>query len=200
LGLFFQEIGDSFLSDGRLLLAEGTLHETLTSRRLEAARRAALVPNTKSSLETAGRFFRAAIVAAPNLAEARLRLAHVLILQERPADALRLLDAVLRDGTTPATRYLAYMFMGRVHATANRVAEAERSFAAGHDEYPCGQSGLIALSDVALLQGQQAKARNTLAVGLKDSRRCEDPWTLYDFGQSEKLDGLIIGLRREVGD
>ena len=198
LGLYFEEMGDSFKSDGRLLLAEGTLHETLASRRLEAARKAALVPSAKSSLESAAGFLRAAAAVAPDRDEARLRLAHVLILQGRRADGLELLEAVLRDTTAPAARYLAHMFMGQVQAAQNRAVDAARSFGAAHDDLPCAQSAAVALAHRAMLEGRNADARAVLDLPLNGAGRCEDPWARYDFGQAGELDGLIDVLRRQV--
>jgi hypothetical protein len=197
LGLHFEEIGDSFRSDGRLLLAEGTLHETLASHRLEGARKAALVPSEKSSLESAAGFLRAAAAVGPNRDEARLRLAHVLILQGRTAAGRELLEAVLADSTAPPTRYLAHMFMGQARATEDRAVDAARSFGAARDELPCAQSAAVALAHLAILEGRRADANAILDLTLHGAR-CEDPWALYDFGQAPELDGLIDALRRRV--
>jgi hypothetical protein len=197
LRLHFQAMGHAFRSDARLLLAEGTLYETLASRRLEPARRAGLAPGLKTCLESAAGLLRSAIQAEPGQSEARLRLAHVLILQGKDEEALGLLDGLPANGASTSTRYLAHMLAGRAYGDGNRLPDAARAFAAGHDALPCAQSAAIALAHRAFLEGRPADARSVLARPLT-ADRCLDPWALYDFGPAQALDGLIERIRRRV--
>jgi predicted Zn-dependent protease len=194
----FKAMGGAFGSDARLLLAEGTLHETLASRRLEPARRAGLVPSARSSLAAAAGFLRRADAQAPGQDEARVRLAHVLIQQGNAAEAVTVLDSVLTSASSPSTRYLARMHIGRVHADASRLEDARRAFTAAHDELPCAQSALVALAHLGLLDGQPAGARALLDPSLGDSEGCRDPWAFYDFGQEASLEDVIVELRRRL--
>jgi len=196
LQLFFDEIGGTFASHGELLQAEGTLHEVLASRRLEPARRAVLAPSTRTSLGNAERLLRQALAVAPDLAEARLRLAHVVVLQGRADEGLGLLQPVLQDPRDSEQRYLAYLFLGQAHTTSGRLELAEQAFAAAAAEGPCGQAAAIALAHLAFRDQRLDAAREILREPLKNAAGCTDPWALYDFGQVTRLTGLITELRR----
>jgi predicted negative regulator of RcsB-dependent stress response len=195
LQLFFDEIGGTYASQGALLLAEGRLHEVLASRRLEAARRAVLVPSSRKSLERAERLLRRALAVAPQLAEAHLRLARVSILQGRPEEGVSLLQTVLAGSRDSDTRYLAYLFIGQAQRGAGRLALAGTAFAAAAAERPCGQAAAMALAHAAFSEGRYEDARGILTTTLKRSDGCIDPWTVYDFGQAPGLPGFIAALR-----
>jgi hypothetical protein len=194
---FFGEVGETFGSDGPFLLAKGTLHELLASRRLEAARRASLVPGAKTSLDRAERFLRRAMAAAPALTEARLRLAHVVVLQGRPEEGIALLQPLLPGSVDPDTRYLASLFLGQAHAAAGRRHAAKEAFAVAATR-PCGQVAAMALAHQDFLARDFAAAREALDATFEGAAGCRDPWPRYDYGQARNLPGLLDRLREAV--
>ena len=197
LQTFFYEIGETLAPHGAFLLAKGTLHELLASRRLEAARRAVLIPGAKTSLDRAERFLGQALAVAPSLTEARLRLARVVVLRGRPDDGIALLQPLLQGPVDPDTRYLASLFLGQAHAAAGRLEPARQAFAAAAKR-PCGQAAAMALAHQDFVARRFAAAREVLDGTLEPSRGCHDPWARYDFGQARDLPGLIDELRRAV--
>jgi hypothetical protein len=197
LQIFFAEVGETLAPHGTFLLAKGTLHELLASRRLEAARRALLVPGAKTSLDRAERFLGQALAVAPSLTEARLRLARVVVLQGRPDDGIALLQPLLPAAIDPDTRYLGSLFLGLAHAAAGRLEPARQAFAAAATR-PCGQAAAMALAHQDVVARRFAAAREVLDGTLKPSAGCPDPWALYDYGQARNLPGLINELRRAV--
>ena len=194
----FAEAGETFASHGELLLAQGTLHEALASRRLEAARRAGLAPGAKGSLAKAERFLRQALVVAPRLTEARLRLARVVLLRGRPDEALTLLATVLRESSDPDERYLADLFRGRAHDASDRTGAAETAYAAADGGHRCGQAAAVGLSHLAYRDGRLDVAREILERRLRQPAGCPDPWSSYDRGQARRVPGLIATLQDTV--
>jgi hypothetical protein len=197
LRIFFDEVGEMLAFHGRFLLAKGTLHELLASRRLEAARRAVLVPGARTSLDRAERFLGQAVAVAPGLTEARLRLAHVVVRQGRPDDGIALLQPLLQGPLDPDTRYLGSLFLGQAHAAAGRLEPARQAFAAAAP-HPCGRAAAMALAHQDFLARRFDAARKLLDGTREASAGCDDPWARYDYGQARELPGLIAELRRAV--
>jgi tetratricopeptide (TPR) repeat protein len=162
------------------------------------ARRALLVPSAAKSLEKAEGLLRQALAQSPHLAEARLRLAHVVLLRGRPEEAITLLQPLLEHTTDADERYLAGLFLGRAYGAAERLEAARNAYAAASAEIPCGQAAAIALAHLAFRERGFDTARETLVVPLRPSAGCTDPWALYDFGQVRRLAGLIAELRRAL--
>jgi tetratricopeptide (TPR) repeat protein len=197
LQAFFDEVGNGVPHPG-LLLAEGTLHEVLASRRLDMARRVRLIPSRAKSLEKAEGLLRQALAAAPDLTEARLRLAHVVALQGRPDEVTALLQVVLEGSTHADERYLASLFLGRAYAAVGQLEAARNAYAVAATECPCGQAAAVALAHAAFVERRFEAAREILANPLRPSAGCTDPWTSYDFGQAPRLPSLITELRQAL--
>ena len=194
----FDELGETDVSDGPLLLARGTMYELLASRRLEAARDARLVPGAKESLQEAERFLRRCLAVASRTIEARLRLAHVVIVQGRPEEGIALLEPPLPESNEAEARYLADLFLGQAYALAGRSESAAKAFSAAAAQSPCGQAAAVALAHLAFREQRFAAAREVLDPVLRRPAGCTDPWAVYDFGQAARLPGLIDELRRAV--
>ena len=197
LRLYFEDVGDSFASYGPFLLAKATLVRDPGVPPARGGEKAALVPGAKDSLARAERILRGALEIEPKADEVRLRLAHVLASQSRPDEAQRLLEAILQGPAEPSTRYLAQLFLGQVHVTTGRLSEAKTSYAAGRADCACGQAASVALAHLTFREGRPDAAREILG-NLDDPLVCVDPWSVYDFGQIAKLDGVIVRLREAV--
>jgi tetratricopeptide (TPR) repeat protein len=194
----FDEIGETEASDEELLLARGSMYELFASRRLEAARQAGLVPGAKPSLQEAERLLRRCVTVAPESVGLRLHLAHVVVAQGRPDEAIALLEPLLQASPPHDERYLAYLFLGQAHVLAGRPEAAAKAFSAGATESSCGRAAAVALAHLAFREQRFDAARGVLDSALTRRAGCTDPWATYDFGPVTRLDALTGELRRAV--
>lgn len=206
---YLREAGGAFPNDAQILFAWGLLRESQTSKRLEAVARVlpgrtefslGRFPNRGGALREAEEFYRRTLALDPSLVEAQLRLGHVLMLRERPDEALKALIAVRDSRADSRLTYLAALFAGQILEQARRVPEARASYRRAADIYPACQVALTASSYVAFKLGRrdQAVALAPQALGFRLGEECDEPWIVYDLGRGPEAEQMFDRLRARV--
>jgi tetratricopeptide (TPR) repeat protein len=185
-----------FPRDGSLLLAAGSVLEeraalTTTSVRPDAA------AVQQGWLKEARRDFTEAVSIEPDLALARLRLGRVLWRLGQPEPARAALEEALTRAADPKDRYLAHLFLGRIHEDAQRLDRALAEYRHAVDIDPQAQSAAVALSHALQLAGQAEEARRTLAAGLVQKRTTRDAYWDYLVENARQVDDLLATLHSE---
>jgi tetratricopeptide (TPR) repeat protein len=145
---------------------------------------------------------RRALESNPDLAEARIRLGHVLLQRERPGEALEALGNVVERTADPVLRYYARLVTGaaeRARGNADGAVEAYKKAAA---LYPRAQSPHLALSQLARERGDRGAALEAAQRVLSlpgDERERLDPWWDYHRGTGRRVEALLIEVRTTVG-
>jgi inner membrane protein len=180
----------AFPNDPRILLAAGSRYELAWWMSLENAQRELErepVSVTKH-LTTARDYLRRSLAADPGEAEARLRLAHVLL----ELNELRSVPAILsdRDWTPdgPAFEYLARLFEGDLHERRGDRATAAVAYDRAAALIDTPQSALVAKAHLAHLDGRRAEAAQTVSQVLTGKVKGADPWWPYVRGQAWRFE------------
>jgi tetratricopeptide (TPR) repeat protein len=150
-------------------------------------------------LEQALAAYRQAISLDPTLAEAHLRLGHVLQLLGKSDEA----DAAFArasDATGDRRwRYLAEMLRADGADAGGDRAAARQRYQAALEAWPEAQSPVLALSRLEASAGDWPAAQARLAAFAPTAGgRSEDPWWAYGFGQAWRIDAGLATLRRLV--
>ncbi len=150
-------------------------------------------------LARAGAAFGEALERDATHAMAALHLGRTRLLQGKPVEAARYFSKVL-DAPDPRIRYLALLFLGSLAERDGRTAEAERAYADAQRAYPLGQAAVMALSQLFSRLGQEARAREVLAVLAERRRSVEPLWTYVPPGRRDVIDLAMAldELRAEV--
>ena len=144
-------------------------------------------PDVDQLSEQAIGHYEMALKAAPELIEARLRLARVLLVR---GDAARAAVTLLRDRPNLETvlRYWASLIAGAVEEAREDYQRAATDYRTALQLYPKAQSAAIALSRVlAERLGRREEALATLrdSVSATVPRTMnDDPWKFYMLGQA----------------
>jgi tetratricopeptide (TPR) repeat protein len=200
-----------FPDDPELLTAQGALVETVASLRdyepppgsaptggagggyrSELGGRGGSLPG--ASLARAEARYERAVALDTELVEARLRLAHVHLLQGRAGEALVDLERVAARTRKPRLLYLARLFEGRAREMLRDAEGAVTAYRACTSQLPHAQSGLLALGRALDRLGDPSGAQAAFAsVGTAGARF--DPWWSYQAGQPQRIDDLVAELR-----
>lgn len=208
---------DALPADARILLDRGCLAEQQGLPRRQAALRdepttvrqsgSARVSMTIQSAETANRaaegFFRRAVERDPRLFEARVRLARMLTLRSKYAEALGVITAA-PAGTAPdaIAEYYAHLFAARAERALGRLDEAAGRIRLARDLFPDAQSALMAASHIAMLRADEAGAEEPMRhLALLPYKRDpeDDPWWMYETFTGRYADALIAGMWKDTG-
>ncbi len=204
---FLEPACRQFPNDAPLLVACGILDET----------RAALMATTPyvrptddalrryramraDRLKQAERLLERALKSSPSNIEARLRLAHVRMMQGRDRAAAPLLEEI-ESGRIPADArgtYLALLFLGEIRVRARQAESAAALFRRASTVIPPGSTALIALAHVAHTRGDAQQAAEILERVVSTSNSVVDPWWGYRFGPYWMRDALLASLRAEL--
>ena len=148
-------------------------------------------------LNGAARAFERVLASDPTDQEARLRVAHVRMLQKNDKAAAALLEPIVAAAPAPPLRtaYLARLFLGEIHARQRQTARAAPLFEEAVTLVPSGQSAYMALLKLARTTGNQEQATAMLHRMLRAPAQPDDPWIGYRFGQFWVPDRLLAELR-----
>lgn len=168
--------------DAELLLLSGCVQEAIaTQRSLEGDSDGA-----RRSRADAERLYRDALSADSEVVEARLRLGRVLLEQERVDEAELPLETVASGAGDRAQRYLAWLFLGRLHERRRRPEQAAHAYEQALALYPDAQAARLGLALVEDKQADAAAAHLTLLEGFTKPQQTDtarrDPWCEYPFG------------------
>jgi tetratricopeptide (TPR) repeat protein len=147
-----------------------------------------------ATLGEAETHYEQALVFDPKLDEARLRLAHVRLLNGRTEDALRDLDRVVTEARQPRQRYLARLFAGDARQRRGDLDGAVAAYRACLAHGPRAQTAFLALGRSLDQLGDEAGAQEAFASASAPGAPF-DPWWSYGAGQPERFDDLVAQLR-----
>ena len=191
-----------FPSDADLLFFNACHHEVMATAEMQAVARTLpremnlTIESERSELREAETYFRRALEQAPDSAEARLRLGHVLGRQGRHAEAAEQLRLV----APPAEPLLAYyhaMFLAAEMDALGRPSEARDSYERAAALYPRAQSPLLALSQIAQRAGDLPGAARALEQAFRlpsDDLNVGDPWWTYHVAQGRDAGARLRAL------
>jgi predicted Zn-dependent protease len=191
-------------------LALGTLDEKLGSARIydpplgsqdgHSDQRMELIATRTRHLDAAVRYLRVALIAEPQLLEARLRLGRVLFLRGQETSAAAELETVERTTPEPATRYLAALFQGHIHERERRLPQAAEAYGRAAGYLPGAPTADVALAHALEVGGDRARVSDLLDRALQpvDRTPAQDPWWTYLMGQSHEAQPLYGELQAEV--
>jgi tetratricopeptide (TPR) repeat protein len=189
---YLENAGERFPDDAEILLATGVSYEI-----------SATVDRDRGKLRNAEKFYRRAIEADSDLAEAHLRLGKVL--QERGdnqiEEAMRELEWVVRNESDPYLLYLANLFLGDLHKSGNDFVAAVAFYRAAIESEPRWQIAHIALSHALRASGDRSAARDVMQKALQlpvHDRSNVDGYRLYSLGQLTKVPQMLDELRQGI--
>jgi len=150
--------------------------------------------------EAASQLYARALKSAPERDDIRLRLGWVSLQLDRRGEARRELEAVVRDARTRPTRYLALLFLGRVHEKSDKLADAAECYRRAADAEPEAHVARLALSHALGRQNQLDESRQEAlrALAPPDLSAGHDPWTEYPHGDWRAGEALLDSLRGRV--
>ena len=194
-----------------LPLVQNVLTEAdiITLRRREARRveRGGEVPNVLGIplLETtnseAERLFRQTLSADASLVEARVRLARLLLLRGRDADALEASESALRANPDRTVRFYADMLAGRASRMLGRYEAAATHFSDAIALFPNAQSALMAASHLSMTRADAdaaLAALDQLSKAGDDAPFDRDPWWSYRWCAGREADALVAAMWASV--
>lgn len=203
-GPHLAEARDILPEDPWILFYSGIVHEMRASPRFQNLKRTYNGPNPpplrrpRSELASAAEFFRRAVDADPDFAEAHLRLGHVLGLLGRHEEALGAIQRAIAISTDPRLQYFGELLAGASVAKLHRPTEARLLFERAAARAPTAQAPLIALSQLARSQGDREgalRAMDRLALLPNDPFDRVEPWWDYHLPHAGEADHLIAALR-----
>jgi tetratricopeptide (TPR) repeat protein len=157
------------------------------------------VESEKAEIHHAETYFRRATAAKPSMAEAHLRLGHVLLLLERPADAIPELRQALASTVDDWLTYYGQLFLGAALESTRDLDGAFGAYTAAATLYPKAQSPHIALSALARRRGDRDAAFKAIQQVFDrpaNDPESDDPWWSYFVAQARNADDLLNDLRR----
>ena len=224
LGTHLDHAGLLFPTDARIAFDRGCLAEALGMPRSQFAidsmlarrpgnRGSALFvpgmgtnPNPRAEFQTARasndeaeKRFRQTLQIDPTFAEARVRLARLLELKDKPEDARKELETALRAPMPdPVVAYYAQLFAARADLALKQPDSASAHIRQALALFPDAQTALIVESQLALMKsdadGALAPLRH-LAGLVGDPNHLEDPWWVYDAGAGRLVDFMLAEMK-----
>jgi tetratricopeptide (TPR) repeat protein len=155
----------------------------------------------QASVENADaeRLFRSALDVDPDFVEARVRLARLLEVRGRHAEAAQELARALssRERIDPVVAFYAHLFAGRVDRALGRLDTAAAHLRDALALFPNAQSALLGASQVAVLRSDVESALASvrqLEVANAGPDRRMDPWWVYSIGLGRNADALLAAM------
>jgi tetratricopeptide (TPR) repeat protein len=140
------------------------------------------------------------VLAIDDRVEARIRLAHIHVLQKEDESAAALLEQSLAASPSREWEYVARMMLGDVRERAGQLPAATRLYERALTLCPEGQSAYLALSGVMFAAGDREAAEQVLER-LFDRHltvHADDPWWDYTLGSRPSEDALFAKLRAGI--
>jgi hypothetical protein len=196
-----------FPDDADLLFLCATQHETYAATRVQALVGTVVLPpgyslepqSAREEQRKAETLLRRAIAANPGLAEAHLRLGHLLAIEGQYNDAERELVVSLERLEDPENRYYVHLFLGAIQEATHQYDAAQATFVRAADLFPTAQSPWLALAALARTRGDRADALQAMQhvyARPPDDVADRDPWWMYRLWQARDADRLLDDLRR----
>jgi VWFA-related protein len=145
-----------------------------------------------SEAETA---YRQSLEADATMAEARLRLGRTLLLEGNARDARIELEHVVNDAGDARLSYLAHLFLADLFERAKDSDGAIREYSAALLISPSSREAYVGLSNLALLAGDDRRARDYVQQWTGRPTATIDPWSAYLRGLDQLEPALQHLLR-----
>jgi hypothetical protein len=147
----------------------------------------------------AERLFRRALKIDPSHAEARVRLARLLILRKRYQAAAAELTAALAANPAGVVAYEACLFAGRAAQSLGKIDEAAGHYRDALALFPDAQSALVAQSQLALFRSDVPGALAPIQrLGARSGVFTADPWWQYHLAAGRDADALLGAVWESV--
>jgi tetratricopeptide (TPR) repeat protein len=157
------------------------------------------IPAAQTTNAEAERLYRRALAIDPPLVEARVRLARLLDLRGRHAEAATELKTALSQKPSGAVAFYAHLFMGRALQALDQPDEAARHYQEALALFPDAQSAALASSQLALLRADMAASLAPVErLGAKSASFSADPWWQYHLAAGRDADALLKALWASV--
>ena len=171
---------------------------SFTSRvQLSPLAKLAGLPPPEVANEEAERLVRRVLSRNPDFTEARVRLARLLDLRGRHAEAEKELSNALAAASNPVVMFYAHLFAARANRALGALEAAAQHYDAALALFPDAQSALVGASQIALLRADLPRALAVVArlpALSQDSPRGTDPWWDYRLGSGRDVDPLLEQL------
>jgi Flp pilus assembly protein TadD len=127
-----------------------------------------------------------------------MHLGRVLVLRGKPAEAADELRQVTFGEADSESRYFKEMFLGAAEEGAGRFDAAREAYVRAADIESGAQSPYLALSALAVRQGDRKGALreidHVLAMPAAVERHSTDSWWVYRVTQARRVDELFEAL------
>ena len=155
------------------------------------------IPLPELANDEAERLFRRALRVAPDLVEARVRLARLLVERNRHQEAAGELSTVFAAKPEGPVAFYAHLFAGRAAQGLGRLDEAAGHYREATALFPGAQSARLASSQAALL-GADVPATLEPIEHLDRSSPAPDPWWQYHFAAGRDVDDILRDMWSKV--
>jgi tetratricopeptide (TPR) repeat protein len=148
--------------------------------------------------QDAERLLRQAVSVDPKLAEAHVRLGHVLGDRGRHVEAIDSLERGIGMASSPLVRYWGLCWLGRERREAGRLPAAIEAFGQAAALFPRAQTPRLGLSQLLYDRGDRARAAAEYGAAA-EAQSDEDPRLEYEQTHVPSADALIAELRSAFG-
>jgi tetratricopeptide (TPR) repeat protein len=210
-----QQSLERFPEDAGIVFDAGCYYETYTSPGVQASIAAGLsarsrtlrptetmrmsAPSQQVLLTNAEKQFRRVLDLDGSFAEARARLAHVLMLRGRLKEAVLEARQAAATAGDQTVRYFAHLFLGEASRQLGDRASAVRSFGEAARIFPRAQSAQLALSHIAGEERQTAEARSIVERMLSERTEADvDPWWIYYRASGREAETILQSFADRV--
>lgn len=187
----------AFPDDAQILLAAGSRYELAWWDAADSSHRnpRGALGRSQTSLETARFYLRRSAKANPPEAEARVRLAHVLL---ELGDAREGLDTIATFDWSKARGgldYLAALLEGALLERLGDTSGADAAYDRAISLADVPQAARVAKAKLAHSTGRRAEAAAEVSKAMSLPRNQADPWWVFIQGQSWRRDGYLAIAR-----
>lgn len=179
----FERAVELFPGEAGILFAAGAAKDMASASGINAAERSVRRGLAAQGAEArqAAALYRRALGADRGHAEARIRLAHLLIRQGDVKDAVGELRAAIPLAADPLRQYFAHLFLGRALGETGDVAGARAAYERALVLQPAAQSPRVGLSQLLTRTGEREAALQMLRPALASEAGDEDEpmWNYY---------------------
>jgi tetratricopeptide (TPR) repeat protein len=186
-------------TDGEMLLLAGAVQEAVATERSVQGP----TGDARRALDRAERLLRGALAVDERDLEARLRLGHVLLIQDRLTEAERPLETVASEASESPLRYLAWLFLARLRDARGDLTRAAEAYQQALASAPDGQAAHLGLAWLREREAGPSEAHDLVGTHLRapsSPAEDKDPWSGYILGplRLTRPSALVDRLRAKV--
>jgi tetratricopeptide (TPR) repeat protein len=202
----FERARDLIEDEPGVMFAEGRLHEALAAPLMQNFVRVTAIAqgvpvigidDQRTELRRAEALLQKTLTRDPSREEARLRLGHVIIQQQRWEEGLRQIQPLLEGSGHASITYYAHLFAGDAHLALGRTDDARRSFERALELFPDAQAARLGLAAAMRIAGTRDDAIAALlpAIAQDPRPREDDPWWIYYDRNEDAIAAALEQLR-----